>query len=650
MDERYVFSDREHRITIEGNVKKLNNASRRIWSYLHDSGYTFHGVVREYSAVFSEGGANYLALHHFIGEQPAAALMGHDSTFYWHEVLKREEPAGLFLSHLEELGYAILLPEQVWLDAWRNDILADFGCVSRDFHLQSPKHKLMMWISDGKDYLLAEFFFGFPIPPYGVGEQLPWPPLKAQTELTKMDLFDFLGLEYDTAKQESKTVYDGEGFEIAESVDPELLNETQAVIDYCMRTYQHVAVAYSGGKDSHTCLLLVLGYLLDHPECQTRVTVISADTLVENPLLVAHVNKVKERVESLGLGVDFQLVIPDNGDTFYVCVFGKGYAPPSTLNRWCVTRLKSKPADAVIEEYAGRLMARSEKAVLILGTRSNESSNRARSVERHYGDEFFGSHRIAGIDTCAPIKRWRAVDVITHLVRTDAPWGDYGNHNLINLYGSAVGIEECPIGAAMTDVEDGVSACTSSSGARMGCYSCTVIREDTSLVNMAKDYPELEKFVAMRRVFKAAQDIRYGTLTGYMRTRGKAAFQSGLGDLTLDSRVLMLDQMLQLGISVPRNEVIEIYRQVQLRECPEGIPVSRRFRDTLFALLPTHPGPFFTTFNPIWDPWGCGVDEVTEEDGRIVEQIMKEKAAAAKQIEHCEPAARLREENSICCL
>lgn len=198
-----------------------------------------------------------------------------------------------------------------------------------------------------------------------------------------MDLFDYFGLEIPKLV---KHVSEGEAFEIADGVNPELLEESFGVIEHCMTSFDHVLVTYSGGKDSHTCLQLVIRYKLSHPECTTKISV------------------------------------------------------------------------------------------------------------------------IARIKTCATIKRWSARDVITYLVRFQAPWEEYGNHNLINLYGSAAGgWEECPIGTAMTDITDGVSACTSGNSARMGCVFCTVVRLDTSLENMAKDYPEqLLPFVTMRKVFKAA--------------------------------------------------------------------------------------------------------------------------------------------------
>ena len=645
MDVKFEFVPTEHRIAIDQNLRKPSNASRRIWSYLKEASWDFRGVVREWSAVFSSG-TDFVALHHFLNEKPVEDLMGYTTDILWNEAIPCDEAAGAFLTFMEANGYHILLPHQAWIDDWSNAILSQvMPGIERNWHGFSPKHKLMCWITDGKDYFHAEFFFDFPLPPYGVGSPLPWPSLDEKVEVVKMDIFDYFGIEL---PKPVKNVTEGEAFEIAEEVDPEMVEETSLLIEYCMTAFDHVLIAFSGGKDSYTCLQLAIRYKMAHPECMTKISVVSADTLIENPLLIVHVYKVKERVESLGLDIDFRVVTPDIEDTFYVCVFGKSYAPPSALNRWCVERLKKSPADEVLEEYAASYAASTgDHVVMLIGTRSKESSNRSRSVSKHFGEGFFGEHPIAGITTCAPIKRWSARDVITYLVRNQAPWEDYGNHNLINLYGSAAGgWEECPIGAAMTDVNDGVSACTSSNSARMGCVLCTVVRQDTSLENMAKDYPDqLMPFVIMRKVLKAALDVRYGTLTGFKRDRSaketpdgylQGKLSSGLGDLTLDVRVLLLEKMYDLGLTIPQKEVFQIYSEVRQREFTEGIALSRRFQDALFAFLPVHPRWCETSFSPIWDPWGCGVDVFTDEDVKAIERIKSAQERSAREAEELE--------------
>lgn len=159
MDVQFEFFSTNHRIAIDQNLRKPNNVSRRIWSYLKGASWDFRGVVREYSAIFSNG-TDYMALHHFLNETPVEDLMGYATDILWNEAIPCEESAGAFLSYMEESGYLIRLPYQVWIDNWSNAILSQMiPGIERNWHGFSPKHKLLCWITDGKDYFLAEFFF-----------------------------------------------------------------------------------------------------------------------------------------------------------------------------------------------------------------------------------------------------------------------------------------------------------------------------------------------------------------------------------------------------------------------------------------------------------------------------------------------------------
>jgi DNA sulfur modification protein DndC len=363
-----------------------------------------------------------------------------------------------------------------------------------------------------------------------------------------------------------------------------------------------------------------LEYLLNNPYCGTEFAIISSDTGVENPLIVTHVRKIKESVESLGLNIPFYIVRPDLENGYLVCVLGRSYSPPSSLFKYCVSRLKVDPSTKELEQMVHPDL----QTCLILGTRSAESTTRARSVSKHFGEDFYGNHRVPNLKTAAPIREWTATDVVTYLVRNPAPWKGYGNYQLINLYGSASGgFSECPVGAAIVSENDAVKSC-SSGGSRFGCWSCTVIRSDESLKNLIFDYPELEPLYEFRTILKHTQDIRYGGMTGYQRV--SKGFGSGIGDLTIDIRTMLLTHMKHLGIPIAEDEVYTIYRFVCEREIKEGIPVTRRFRDALFALLPVHPGIVGAMYNPIWDPYGCGVDRFTQADVDAIQRVLARKA------------------------
>ncbi|HTG71788.1 MAG TPA: hypothetical protein VL921_21190 [Candidatus Udaeobacter sp.] len=84
----------------------------------------------------------------------------------------------------------------------------------------------------------------------------------------------------------------------------------------------------------------------------------------------------------------------------------------------------------------------------------------------------------------------------------------------------------------------------------------------------------------------------------------------------MDIRVLLIEKMNDLGLSISQKDVFQIYSEVRRREFTEGIALSRRFHDALFA-YPVHPGYCETSYSPIWDPWGSGVDNFTESEKRI---------------------------------
>lgn len=72
---------------------------------------------------------------------------------------------------------------------------------------------------------------------------------------------------------------------------------------------------------------------------------------------------------------------------------------------------------------------------------------------------------------------------------------------------------------------------------------------------------------------------------------------------------------------MPEEDVMMIDTMVKDREIKEGIAISNRFRDALYALLPVYPGVKYAMNHPIWDPWGCGVDRFTQEDVEVLTRM-----------------------------
>jgi DNA sulfur modification protein DndC len=637
-EEKYLFQENETRIAVEGGIKKHNNSTRKIWSFLLRQGWDFYGVVRDWTAVFRKE-SYFLVLHHFIREKPLKDMMGTPNhSISWLDLFYPEHiPIAGLLDELENVLKADLtIPMQAFTDAFYQE--KKYELV--DWHLQSPKYKFQVWAEHQDFTILVEVFFNMPIPPYGVAEKMDWPDLSLEPEYG--ELFDVN--EYVTEQVERKTISSGYGefMGIDEHVNPSILLSAKQAIDKIFTEAKRVIQAYSGGKDSSVCLQLCVDYLLEHPEHQDKFFIVSADTGVENPIISKHILSMKNVVVKTlnerfvnGFSEDrFIIVQPSLDDNYVTCVFGKGYTPPSMQNKWCVDRLKIRPAMTELMKFtSGEEMILTELAsetsgvTLILGVRSSESISRAASVDHHFGDNFYGEHAIKSIRTAAPIVNWTATDVATYLVREKPPWSEeYSNFNLINIYGSAAGTMECPIGAMIANENDAVKSC-SGSGARFGCFSCTVVKEDTSMKNLVESYEELAPYYKIRTLLKATQDIRYGGRTGYQRKRGFGTFGSGFGDLTIDMRTILLELWYRLGLSMKEEEVLMIDRLVKEREITEGNAVTHRFRTALYRLLPVNPVFVGSMYSNIWepktliDPNGevieqrtCGVDRCTQED------------------------------------
>lgn len=615
-EQHYEFDDAPNKINPAPDLKKHSNETRKIWSFLKDQGFDFYGVVRNWSAILGSTGT-YVVLHHFLIDTPMYELFGEDSTYSCSRIPMGEGLAG-FLEFLTSQGFTIMVPEQAYIDAMEFDLTGIY-----DWHLDSPLHKLM-FVAKKASLTLGVEFFGekMPFPPYGVKRALPWPSLQQKEENVQLELFSIEPYISPASVEQTN----GEQMNIADKVPVELKRETDKAIARVFDEFDYFVIPVSGGKDSSVLMQKSIWYKMKHPDSRAKLVIVSADTGVDNPLMQAHVRRLKKAVESLDLHIPFLIVEPKVQDRFMVTVFGRGYGLPSDPNhRWCVSRLKTTPARKALEQ----LLTEGKSICQLLGLRSSESQSRSASIDRHYADDFYGNHVVKGIRTCAPIRNWSATDVVTYLVRHEPPWSNYGNHHLINLYGSSMGgITECPIGAAILSDNEAVRSC-SGRAARMGCWSCTIISEDLSLRNLAigtdgagGDYPELEPYYRMRRYFKASQDIRYMGMTGYKRdNHGRQRFEPGFGNLGLDMRTILLRKMHELGIPISDEEVDEIFKQVAIREISEGIPVTRRFRSVLRSFYSVDPLIIGGWYASVLNPTGM-IDRRTAEDAEAITRVM----------------------------
>ncbi len=238
-------------------------------------------------------------------------------------------------------------------------------------------------------------------------------------------------------------------------------------------------IGFSGGKDSTLVAHAVFEALLDTPPSKrTRhVYIVSNDTMVESPLVIAHLDEVTSRISqaatSLGLPITVARTLPEPDKTFWVLLIGKGYPSPNMTMRWCTDRLKIQPTSSYIKKYISKAGA----AIVVLGVRRDESQTRQRSIDKQRkqrGSRLIKHKELLGAYIFSPIVDLSLDDVWEILGYSHAPWG--GTHSdLIRLYRDAAG-GECPV-----VLSQGEAAGCGTSSSRFGCWTCTVVEKDKSL-------------------------------------------------------------------------------------------------------------------------------------------------------------------------
>lgn len=248
-------------------------------------------------------------------------------------------------------------------------------------------------------------------------------------------------------------------------------------------------VGYSGGKDS-TAVLQLVWMMVDRlpKDLRTKpIYVISTDTLVENPVVAAWVERSLSTMRLAAVAAELPIepkrLTPDVANTFWVNLVGRGYPAPRPKFRWCTERLKIKPANAFVQN----VVKRNGEAILVLGTRKAESSGRRFRMEKLEGkrirERLSPNESLPNSLVYSPIEDWTNDDVWFFLMQTPNPWG-YDNHDLLGMYRGASPDNECPL------VVDGSTP--SCGDSRFGCWVCTLVDKDKSMSAMIQNDAEKE--------------------------------------------------------------------------------------------------------------------------------------------------------------
>ncbi len=306
-------------------------------------------------------------------------------------------------------------------------------------------------------------------------------------------------------------------------------------------------IGFSGGKDSTVVAQGVFEALQTIPPSRrTRaVHIVSNDTMVESPLVIAHLDEVTKRISEAAINLDLPITVartkPKVEETFWVLLIGKGYPSPNMTMRWCTDRLKIQPTSAYIKKYISQYGG----AIVALGVRRDESQHRQRSIDKHRnmrGGNLTPHPALQGAFVYRPIVDLTTADVWEILGNFHAPWG--GSHNkLFRLYRDAEG-GECPVVLS----RDEAPGC-GTSNSRFGCWICTVVEKDKSLqgfIDSGKHH--FKPLVDFRDWLK--ENRNNPAMRQALRRNGRLTFaESGKhipGPFTIRARKQILDYLLQV--------------------------------------------------------------------------------------------------------
>lgn len=259
-------------------------------------------------------------------------------------------------------------------------------------------------------------------------------------------------------------------------------------------------VGFSGGKDSTMLLQLVWYALKTIPaELRTRkIYVVCNNTLVENPKILEYTKGVLKKIEKAAaeqtMPVYVHQTIPKLEDTFWVNLIGRGYPAPNNVFRWCTERMKINPTTQFILEITKEV----GEVIILLGTRSDESTNRAKSIKKYEIEgQRLRKHVLPSAYVYAPIKDVLTNELWQYLAQVPSPW-ESSNKELITLYRNA-NSGDCPL-----VIDDTTPSCGNS---RFGCWVCTVVNRDKSMEALIENGEEwMEPLMELRDVLAKSRD------------------------------------------------------------------------------------------------------------------------------------------------
>jgi len=316
----------------------------------------------------------------------------------------------------------------------------------------------------------------------------------------------------------------------------------QSLLAYWGR-HEHVALAWSGGKDSTATLTLIIHMieagLLPKP---VRLHVFYADTRQELPPIERAADLVIALLRTRDW-IEVTVVRAPLDKRFMVYILGRGVPPPNNNTlRWCTRQIKVEP---MAEALGQAIASMPGTALMITGVREGESAVRdgriamscskdgAECGQGWYQQVLPDAKGIKGrIATLAPILHWRVCTVWDWL-RIYAPRPEFGGWPtsiLADAYGG-------------DDAEE--------VNARTGCIGCPLASKDTAL-DVVCAMPQWSHLAPLKELKPLYRWMREPTQR--LRKSGVERLKDGsiaknpqrMGPLTLEARSIALEHILDI--------------------------------------------------------------------------------------------------------
>lgn len=360
-------------------------------------------------------------------------------------------------------------------------------------------------------------------------------------------------------------------------------NITKDTINGMIKTVQNLYMAddipwmigYSGGKDSTAALQLVWMAIEGLPvKDRTKpIHIMNTDTLVESPVVSKWVEKsleaMKKKAEEKELPFIPERLIPAYDNTFWVNLIGRGYPFPRMKYRWCTDRLKIQPVNNFIKNK----IAEHGEVILVLGTRKQESTRRARTMlnleKKRVRELLSPNPTLANELVFSPLESWTDDDVWVFLMQYKNPW-NYSNMDLMTMYRGATTDNECPL-----MVDKSLPSCGKS---RFGCWVCTMVESDKSMEAMIANDEEKEWMTPLLEFRN-----HFGNVEGDSGRRGFRRMQGNLqgnygklfhGPYKKEVREQWLRELLEIQRDINKNGPEE-FHDLELIRIPELRAIRR---------------------------------------------------------------------------